>query len=290
MSAVADARPKHLYHCINTVTQFRGAVKSDRRARAGRGLRRPGGVHRPVGPPGPRGPRVGALNNRPSNGSNSAPDPDPGGASGARPGFSDTPGLTNPDPSGASGAHDGGGAQGVPQRHVTGRVRVEVCPNLLQRPGSSRSARRESLVFRGSSPGRSRRGAPLQQIWTTSAPSRPRSLTRPTAVRPHPHDEQERPVGGAPRCHHAARRGTHPANLRLLRPFPSATPLHPPMYEKKERSGGRGGVAEGKRRSRRLGAPSRASSPRSHRQCARCRGESRGRPSARTQAGRAGRA
>ena len=140
------------------------------------------------------------------------------------------------------------------QRHVTGRIRVEVCPNLLQRPGSSRSARRESLVFHGSSPGRSRRGAPLQQIWTTSAPSRPRSPTRPTAVRPHPHDEQERPVGGAPRCHHAARRGTHPADLRLLRLFPSTTLLHPPMYEKMERSGGRGGVAEGKRRSRRLGA------------------------------------
>ena len=282
MSAVADARPKHLYHCINTVTQFRGAVKSDRRARAGRGLRRPGGVHRPVGPPGPRGPRVGALNNRPSNGSNSAPDPDPGGASGARPGFSDTPGLTNPDPSGASGAHDGGGAQGGTS-----------APRHRTRPGGMEGGRREArgrwysavLLAADSGPGRlcNRFGQP-------PAPSCPRSPTRTTAVTPHPHDEQERPVGGAPRCHHAARRGTHPADLRLLRLFPSTTLLHPPMYEKMERSGGRGGVAEGKRRSRRLGAPPRASSPRSHRQCARCRGESRGRPTTRTQAGRAGRA
>ena len=83
MSAVADARPKHLYHCTNTVTQFRGAVKPDRRARAGRGgtMVATSGVL--GGPPGPCGPRVGALNNRPSNGLNSAPDPDPGGTSGA---------------------------------------------------------------------------------------------------------------------------------------------------------------------------------------------------------------
>ena len=44
------------------------------------------------------------------------------------------------------------------------------CPNLLQRPGSSQSAGRESLIFRASSRGRSRRGAPLQQIWTRSRP------------------------------------------------------------------------------------------------------------------------
>ena len=40
------------------------------------------------------------------------------------------------------------------------------CPNLLQRPRSRRSAGRETLIFRASSRGRSRRGAPLQQIWT----------------------------------------------------------------------------------------------------------------------------
>ena len=36
---------------------------------------------------------------------------------------------------------------------------------------------------------------------------------------------------------------------RLLRLFPSAAPLHPPLYEKKRRSGGRRGVAKGKERS-----------------------------------------
>ena len=41
------------------------------------------------------------------------------------------------------------------------------CPNLLQRPGSRRSVREETLVFRASSRGRSRPGAPLQQIWTS---------------------------------------------------------------------------------------------------------------------------
>ena len=45
-----------------------------------------------------------------------------------------------------------------------------------------------------------------------------------------------------------------PADPRPLRPFPSATPLHPSLYEKRERSEGRRSVAEGKRRSRRLGA------------------------------------
>ena len=44
------------------------------------------------------------------------------------------------------------------------------CPNLLQRPGSSRSAGRETLIFRASSRGRFRRGAPLQQIWTDRRP------------------------------------------------------------------------------------------------------------------------
>ena len=50
------------------------------------------------------------------------------------------------------------------------------CPNLLQRPGSRRSVREETLVFRAFSRGRSRPGAPLQQIWT-----RPRLKTVPGA-------------------------------------------------------------------------------------------------------------
>ena len=49
-------------------------------------------------------------------------------------------------------------------------------------------------------------------------------------------------------------RGTRPADPRPLRPFPSATPLHPSLYEKRERSEGRRSAAEGKRRGRRPGA------------------------------------
>ena len=130
---------------------------------------------------------------------------------------------------------------------ASGRAVVQICCKGPDRAGTMEENRWYSAVLLAadSGPGRlcNRFGQP-------PAPSCPRSPTRTTAVTPHPHDEQERPVGGAPRCHHAARRGTHPANLRLLRPFPSAALLHPPMYEKKERSGGRGGAAEGKRRSR----------------------------------------
>ena len=43
------------------------------------------------------------------------------------------------------------------------------CPNLLQRPGSGRNVGRETLIFRASSRGRSRPGAPLQQIRTRLA-------------------------------------------------------------------------------------------------------------------------
>ena len=44
------------------------------------------------------------------------------------------------------------------------------CPNLLQRPRSRRSARRESLIFRASAQRRSRRETPLQQSWTRPRP------------------------------------------------------------------------------------------------------------------------
>ena len=128
---------------------------------------------------------------------------------------------------------------------------VQICCKGPDRAGAREENRWYSAVLLPADPGP---GRLCNRFGQPSAPSRPRSPTRPTAVRPHPHDEQERPVGGAPRCHHAARRGTHPADLRLLHLFPSTALLHPPMYEKKERSGGRGGVAEGKRRSRRLGA------------------------------------
>ena len=68
-----------------------------------------------------------------------------------------------------------------------------VCPNLLQRPPSRRSAGGESLIFRGSSRGRSGRGAPLQQIWTRPAPDRPRSPTRTTPRPPIPAGDRSRP-------------------------------------------------------------------------------------------------
>ena len=77
------------------------------------------------------------------------------------------------DPAGGLDAQAGGCRTRVGQ----GRPRGPVddlggagCPNLLQRPGSRRSAREESLIFRGSAPGRSGRRTPLQQIWTSPRP------------------------------------------------------------------------------------------------------------------------
>ena len=61
-----------------------------------------------------------------------------------------------------------------------------VCPNLLQRPPSGRDAREESLIFRGSAPGRSGRRAPLQQIWTTARPG--------PSQEPHPHHRDRAPA------------------------------------------------------------------------------------------------
>ena len=89
------------------------------------------------------------------------------------------------------------------------------CPNLLQRPGSGRNVGRETLIFRASSRGRSRPGAPLQQIWTSPrpgssqephAPHRDRDLstvmeeagarspTRPIATALHPHSRRRQSV------------------------------------------------------------------------------------------------
>ena len=62
-----------------------------------------------------------------------------------------------------------------------GRPTGADCPNLPQRPRSSRSAREETLIFRPFLHRRSRPGAPLWQIWT----------------RPHPGSPQE------PHQHHA---------------------------------------------------------------------------------------
>ena len=95
------------------------------------------------------GPRIGAFSNRLPGRSNGAPNPD------------------------SNGAHGEEEAQEAPRCHVTGHVRAGRCPNLLQRPRSNRSVERESLIFRASSRGRSRRGTPLQQIWTRSRPDSP---------------------------------------------------------------------------------------------------------------------
>ncbi len=67
----------------------------------------------------------------------------------------------------------GAGPAARPVDALPGRPAAAVCPNLPQRPGSSRNAGRESLIFRASPHGRSRRGAPLWQIWTHPSPGSP---------------------------------------------------------------------------------------------------------------------
>ena len=133
-----------------------------------------------------------------------------------------------------------------------------VCPNLLQRPGLSRGTRRESSIFRASACGRSRSGAPLQQIRTRPRPDSPQESHPPR----HGHTMSKGdPPGRIPAASPRRAPGTRPEDLRLLRPSPSTTLLHPPLYEKKERSGGRRDVAERKRRSRRPGAPPQTPAP-----------------------------
>ena len=72
------------------------------------------------------------------------------------------------------------------------------CPNLPQRPGSRRGVRRETLILRASSRRRSRRGAPLWQIWTRPRPEPPQE--------PHPH---------------------HSAPARVTTAIPTREPLFP---------------------------------------------------------------
>ena len=57
------------------------------------------------------------------------------------------------------------------------------------------------------------------------------------------HGDEPRP--GEPRCTGATSDHPPPRPARLLRPFRSATPLHPSLYEEKGRSGGVRGAAEG---------------------------------------------
>ena len=74
-----------------------------------------------------------------------------------------------------------------------------VCPNLLQRLGSSQGPRGESLIFSASSRRRSRRGAPLRQIWTRPAPGMPQEphLHHPAPAHP-PHRADPGPRAAAP--------------------------------------------------------------------------------------------
>ena len=99
------------------------------------------------------------------------------------------------------------------------------CPNLLQRPRSSRDAGRGSLIFRASSRGRSRPGAPLQQIWTNPRP-------RPSQE-PHTHHRDPlNPCSGrrrSRRCTAAAiSPGLRGAEVRKAHPHSS---LHSHYYQ-----------------------------------------------------------
>ena len=86
------------------------------------------------------------------------------------------------------------------------------CPNLPQRPGLSRNARRESLIFRAFVHGRSRPGAPLWQILTLlhsgssqeshrhrQSRARPSPLTAPTLLRTGRCRHPDRTVSMRPR-------------------------------------------------------------------------------------------
>ena len=88
------------------------------------------------------------------------------------------------------------------------------CPNLPQRPGSSRNARRESLIFRGFVRGRYRRGAPLWQILTRPRPG--------PSQEPHQHHHMPaHPLHSADPAPEAAGSG----EIRLNEPFSPGGPL-----------------------------------------------------------------
>ncbi len=99
---------------------------------------------------------------------------------------------------------------------------------------------------RGAGPGvKDTRWPPFSSRQTARHRPRPRSAVEEVG-------ENRRRTGELARA--PPHRGTRPADPRPLRPFPSATPLHPSLYEKRERSEGRRSVGEGKRRGRRPGA------------------------------------
>ena len=126
------------------------------------------------------------------------------------------------------------------------------CPNLPQRPGSGRSAREETLVFRAFLRGRSRLGAPLWQIWTRPRPESPQ--------KPHQHHSNTL-QNNLPRS-----RGLSP--VLMGQPPPSSGPSR-----RRRRPGGRarhdgaegraGQGRRGRRGDRRTRRPARAKAPRS---------------------------
>ena len=73
------------------------------------------------------------------------------------------------------------------------------CQNLPQRPRSRRSAREESLIFRAFLRDRSRRGAPLWQIWTRPRPGPPQE----------PHQHHHAPAHPSCRADSDLRTRTH---------------------------------------------------------------------------------
>ena len=86
----------------------------------------------------------------------------------------------------------------------------------------------------------------------------PSRRTTPPTGPPAPAVRRAGPMGRKGRVGrrlHARRYPRARPRPRLLRPFHSATPLDPPLYEKKRRSRGRRSAAGGKRRSRREGVP-----------------------------------
>ena len=129
----------------------------------------------------------------------------------------------------------------VPARRRPGRMRA-------RREGGHRPHRRGARcggstlrdgVRRGTgrSAGSARRRPKAKSVGQTRAPD----ALSPPVVR-------ARPDTGRPR-----EPPTHPTGRRLLRPFPSTTPFHPPLYEGKGRSEGRRDAVERKERSRRSG-------------------------------------
>ena len=96
-------------------------------------------------------------------------------------------------------------------------ARGDVCPNLPQRPRSTRSAGRESLIFRASSRRRFRRGAPLWQIWTRprSGPSQEPHAHHSASIPPTP-PRRSLPMGRrAPKTHSTAPNNL-PVRVRVI--------------------------------------------------------------------------